>query len=139
MPIRNCPLTCRPGGYYSAYLPIRIINPHTKKSQRTLALIDTGADECVIPSRLAEILGHKLEAGDAKPVSTGNDRAIAYSHTTTIKIYHPVTGVLIDTIANTPIDFMPVETVLLGVKSFLSNYRLIIDYPAQNFSLIKAK
>jgi hypothetical protein len=34
---------------------------------------------------------------------------------------------------------MPVETVLLGVKSFLSNYRLIIDYPAQNFSLIKAK
>ncbi len=135
MPIKNCPFTYCDGGFYRAFLPIKIINPHTANSQKTYGLIDTGADECAVPDLMAPILGHNLNSGTMKIIGTGNGEAVAYSHTTTIQIFHPLTGDLIDTIENTPIDFMPVRIVLLGVKSFLSRFKLTMDYPKKVFSL----
>jgi hypothetical protein len=41
-------------------LPIRITNPDTGLSVRSWGLIDTGADDCAFPARLATILGHNL-------------------------------------------------------------------------------
>ncbi len=42
---------------------IKVTNPQTEQSVITLAIIDTGADECVFPAMTATKLGHKLESG----------------------------------------------------------------------------
>lgn len=44
------------------WLPVKIINPHTKQSISLYGLIDTGADECAIPAQFAPTIGHNLQA-----------------------------------------------------------------------------
>lgn len=113
------------------WLPITIINPHAKRRVKVLGLIDTGADECALPARYAAILGHNLESGTVKEVNTGNGTTLAYSHTVKIELQD-------FTVQETLIDFMPnLHTVLLGTKSFLSNFILTVDYPRKLFSLQK--
>lgn len=113
------------------WLPVTAINPYNNKRIKIFGLIDTGADECALPARYASILGHNLEAGFIKEINTGNGKTTAYSHTVRIEI----SGF---TIQDTLIDFMPnLYVPLLGVKSFLSNFILTIDYPRQIFSLRK--
>ncbi|MBI4697347.1 MAG: hypothetical protein HY758_00095 [Nitrospirae bacterium] len=136
MPIRNCPLTLCGNGIYRPILPICIINPHEGKQLFTYGIIDTGADECAIPAAMADMLGHNLQSGKSKIISTGNGETIAFSHTTKFEIYHPVTNKLLYTLADTPIDFMPnLPVVLLGVNNFLNNFVLHINYPKKIFSI----
>lgn len=137
MPIRDCPFTDCGNEVHRPILPIRIINPHTKKGFRTFGLIDTGADDCAVPAELAPLLGHNLQAGLTKTISTGNGDTLAYAHTTRFEIYHPLSGELLYTINDTPIDFMPnLHVVLLGVNSFLGGFILDIHYPARRFSIM---
>ena len=138
MPIRDCPfiIDSAMGDIPRAILPIQITNPHTGLSIKTNGLIDTGADECSIPAMYADLLGHNLKAVAPKDIGTGNGIAHAFPHTTRFDIYRPQTSELLYTIADTPVDFMPnLEVVLLGVKKFLSNFILHVDYPAQTFSI----
>jgi len=87
MPIRNYPFSItRPGDIARPYLPVTIINPDTNKQIRAFGLIDTGADECAFPASFASILGHNLQAGQQKRISTGNGLTIAYGHTARIRI-----------------------------------------------------
>lgn len=119
----------RPGDTARPYLPITIINPENKKELNVFALIDTGADECAFPASFADVLGHNLQAGFQKNVSTGNGMTAAYSHTVCIKAFNFLTK-------DVKIDFMPnLHIPLLGVKSFLSNFILTVDYPKLVFSL----
>jgi predicted aspartyl protease len=93
------------------------------------ALIDTGADECAFPASFALPLGHNLQAGPQKRISTGNGITMAYGHTIRMKILEFSTE-------NVLIDFMPnLHIPLLGVKSFLNNFTLKIDYPHKVFSI----
>jgi len=111
------------------WLPVVIKNPHTNKELEVYGLIDTGADECALPAQYALLLEHNLQAGYPKEVNTGNGKTLAYSHTICLTI-----GDFI--IKDVLIDFMPnLYVPLLGVKSFLSNFIVIIDYPNSNFSL----
>jgi hypothetical protein len=136
MPIRDCPFTDCGNGIYRPILPVRIINPHTMKRYRTFGIIDTGADDCAVPAVYAPLLGHDLQAGKQKIISTGNGETIAYAHTTRFEIFHPLTGELLHTIDDTPIDFMPnLRIVLFGANSFLSRFILTIDYPERTFSI----
>ncbi|MBI4682583.1 MAG: hypothetical protein HY757_05730 [Nitrospirae bacterium] len=136
MPISNCPLTLCSNGIYRPILPICIINPHTSKQLKTYGLIDTGADECAVPASMADLLGHNLQSGQSKIISTGNGETIAFSHTTSFEVYHPSTNKLLYTLADTPIDFMPnLPVVLLGVNNFLNKFILNIDYPKKTFSI----
>ncbi|MFQ5779194.1 MAG: retropepsin-like aspartic protease [Nitrospiria bacterium] len=130
MPIRNHPFSItRPGDVPRPYLPITIINPDTEKRLKVIALIDTGADECALPASFAPILGHHLEAGQAKKINTGNGVTIAYAHTLRIEIKGFTTQDVL-------IDFMPnLYIPLLGVKSFLGHFILTINYPKKIFSL----
>ncbi|PIZ15434.1 hypothetical protein COY52_09835 [Candidatus Desantisbacteria bacterium CG_4_10_14_0_8_um_filter_48_22] len=113
------------------WLPVTIINPHAGKKIKILGLIDTGADECALPSYYASILGHSLKSGFKKVINTGNGRTIAYSHTVKIIVGNFV-------IQKTLIDFMPKLSVpLLGMKSFLANFVLTIDYRRQILTLRK--
>jgi len=112
-------------------LEVEIRNPHTQKSISVLALVDTGADECAMPAELADMLGHNLTKGKPKNIRTGSGLSASYSHTVDIKI----DGF---TVSNVLIDFMPnLHIPLLGVKSFLGNFILTVDYPKETFTLIK--
>jgi predicted aspartyl protease len=111
------------------WLPVVIINPHNNRKIKVLGLIDTGADECALPARFAALLGHTLEAGFVKEINTGNGITTAYSHTVKVEIRG-------FELQETLIDFMPnLHVPLLGVKSFLSNFKLVIDYPHKTFSI----
>jgi len=130
MPIRDYPLsTIRPGSIAKPYLPVIVANPANNKQIRLLGLIDTGADERALPASFASLLGHNLQAGQQKTVSTGNGDTVAYGHTTRLTIQGFVTNDVL-------VDFMPNLSVpLLGVRNFLSNFVLTIDYPNNTFSL----
>lgn len=115
------------------WLPVTIINPDTNQKVKVYGLIDTGADECAFPANFAVLLGHNLQGGYPKEISTENGITLAYSHTVKIEVANFVTQDIL-------IDFMPnLHIPLLGVKSFLSNFLLTIDYPGQTFSLKKKK
>jgi len=130
MPIRNYPFSIiRPGDAARPYLPVIILNPATEKRISVYALIDTGADECAFPASFAPLLGHNLQEGQQKKINTGNGITVAYGHTTKIEIERFVTQEVI-------VDFMPNLSIpLLGVKSFLGNFILTIDYPGKTYSL----
>ncbi len=130
MPVRDYPFSVvSPGDIARPYLPVTIINPDTGKELRVYALIDTGADECAFPASFASVLGHNLQAGQLRRISTGNGITVAYSHTTRLAIEDFSTQDVL-------VDFMPNLSIpLLGVKSFLSNFILTVDYPNRIFSL----
>jgi len=130
MAIRNYPFSIiRSGDISRPYLPVTILNPDTNMEIKVYALVDTGADECAFPASFAPLLGHNLQAGQMKRVHTGNGITIAYSHTSRIIIEGFSTQDVL-------VDFMPnLNIPLLGVKSFLGNFILTIDYPNKLFSL----
>src|SRR4030042_591404 len=131
MPAREYPFyAARPGDLPRPYLPVRVSNPESAKELRAYALIDTGADECAFPASFASLLGHNLQEGQTRRISTGNGVTIAYSHTTQIIVESFSTQDVL-------VDFMPnLNIPLLGVKSFLSNFILTVDYPNRVFSLM---
>ena len=131
MLVENYPfIVTRPGDIARPYLPITIINPENQKEINVYALIDTGADECALPASFASPLGHNLQAGPQKKISTGNGITIAYGHTVCIKTFGFSTE-------NVLIDFMPnLHIPLLGAKSFLNNFTFKIDYPNKVFSIL---
>jgi len=131
MLVEEYPFTSvRPGDAARPYLPVTIINPENGKQLNFFALIDTGADECAFPASFAAPLGHNLQHGYQKKISTGNGITMAYGHTVNIKTFN-------FTVQNVIIDFMPnLYIPLLGVKSFLSNFTIKIDYPGKYFSII---
>ncbi|GBD96652.1 MAG TPA: hypothetical protein ENG83_10920 [Nitrospirae bacterium] len=137
MPITDFPFLClRKNDVERPWLPVRITNPHTRKHIDTYGLIDTGADDCTMPAFLTEQLGHKLENGTAKPVHTAGGLTTAYSHTTTIEIFDIKQNKVIYSIPDKSIDFSEgLNIVLLGVRSFLDNFTLKINYPKRCFSI----
>ena len=128
-------------------LPIVIKNMNTGDSIFAWGLIDTGADSCAIPAKYAKILGHRLKPGAKINIGTGNGSTCAYAHSTEIDIlsvdnhgHIDVTPDKLFSIPQTKIHYMPrLDTILLGVNDFLSNFILIIDYPAKSFSLTHKK
>jgi len=132
MDLRRVPFSrISPDDISRPWLRIAIVNPHSGKRIRIAGIIDTGADECALPASYAAMIGHNLQAGASKEINTGNGVTVAYSHTVRIEIGSYQIG-------DTLIDFMPnLYVPLLGVKSFLSNFILTINYPEKIFSLEK--
>jgi hypothetical protein len=123
---------------------IRVTNPHTNTKVVIQALVDTGADSCAFPADIAGQLGHNLESVPAKPVFTASGQTEAFAHTSCVDILQmrpdglPGDKVLY-TIDDTPIDFIRgCDDFLLGVRDFLDEFVLTIDYPRQRFSIRKA-
>lgn len=118
------------------FLAIKIINPETEQFIKTFGLIDTGADECALPAFLATRLGHNLQDGELNEIQTGNGLTTAYRHTTKIEIYNINDDSTLYSTNHILIDFMPnLHCCLLGVRNFLSNFTLEIDYSNQLFRL----
>lgn len=132
MDIKNYPFQkLNPDDIPRPWLPIIIKNPHTGKEQPVYGLIDTGADECAVPAGYAPLLGHDLLKGNQKTINTGNGETIAYAHTLCFKFDNvEISDVLIDFLPN-------LKVVLLGARSFLSNFILTVDYGNSTFSFKK--
>lgn len=125
------------------FLLIKLTNPHNPDAKPliTWGLIDTGAEECAISSSYAEILKHSQEKGKEKPILTGSGKVNGYSHTATIEILNKITMDPLHTLEKVTIDFVPSfpeGIMVLGVKSFLSNFTLTLKYDSepQEFSLL---
>lgn len=161
MPIRNSPfLLVVPQakgkvmivpGQGRPMLWIRVSNPKLPKSPQvvTLAIVDTGADDCLFPADTAVAVGHVLKSVLPKTISGINSATVAYPHTSRIEILAtlanggPSTNALY-TIKNTLVDFMESGNnqkvpFLLGTKSFLSKFVVTIDYPNSRFSIRRPK
>ena len=111
------------------YLNIVLRNPVTGAALKTYGLIDTGADECAFPAWMGKSLGHNLEAGLPKIVTTASGHATTYAHSTIIEI----PGFCTETVM---VDYSPsLGICLLGVNRFLSNFILVVNYSKQYFSL----
>ena len=132
MPVKDTPFySVIPGQPKRPYLRVEFINPHNGGVLKTYALIDTGADECVLPATFAQMLGHDLTKGTVYPISSANGQGVGYRHTTQITIPSFATQECM-------IGFLPgLTTPLLGVRSFLCNFTLTINYPGKTFSLRK--
>lgn len=137
MPIKNFPFLCIPkDDFPRPWLAIRLINSHTGLFIDTFGLVDTGADNCAVPAFFAEELGHTLKKGLPKTVRTAGGLTTAYSHRTQVEIYDIRTKKCVYAIKETSIDFMPnLHCVLLGVKDFLAQFELHINYPKFIFSI----
>jgi len=117
----------------ASYLPARITNPETGLSVVNYALVDTGADNCVIPKSIAVALGHNFDGQDVRSAKTQgvSGSTPVYMHTFDLelltadraKVFFSVSNVLISCVA-------PEIPVLLGVADCLKRFTLTVNYPA---------
>lgn len=125
-------------------LPLRIINPHSGLSIRTWGVIDTGAKTTLIPKGIADDLKHDWQKGVAVKGPTAGGELRAYQHTFEIDVLGMDVqgkvdeGIVEAVIPRQQIPVADFQMVLVGVKEFLRNYILEIDYPQRVFSLRKA-
>ena len=119
-------------GISRPYLPVTYENPNTRQVVRVLALVDTGADECALPSGFASVMGYELLKGESRSIMTGNGITTAYRHTLVLRIYDLH-------LEDVSVDFLSgLTTPLLGVRSFLYKFTLKIDYPNREFAFFDA-
>jgi predicted aspartyl protease len=122
------------------YLPIRLSNPDAGISTDIeMALVDTGADSCVIPGSLADALGHNLKHKTIKPSPTlgiNGTHVDTYGHTFRLELLGPDAETVVWSNDNAVIDCIDAEVpILLGTKDFLAGFKITIDYPAQKVVL----
>jgi len=147
MPIKDYPLTQVAAGLARPMVWIRLFNPATKRAVIALALVDTGADDCVFPAKVAIQLGYKPKAVISQRIKTASGTVRVGIHK-----YRPRVDILemrpdgmpgqkvLHTIRNTPINFITrCEDFLLGTRNFLSAFVVTINYPGQVFSIRKPK
>lgn len=134
MPLRDYPFKAQ-GRSLKPILPIEIINPDSGDTYKTHGIRDTGADICVLSADIAKELGHNLEKGKLHEADGVGTDIKAYLHTTTIRMLG-FDDIEFHCIENTKIAYVEnFDHVILGVKGFLDNFCLKIDYPNSRFSI----
>lgn len=137
MPIRNFPfLRFNPEEPARPWLPVKIINPKSKKAIITYGLVDTGADKCAIPDNFAESIGFKLTAGRKVTADCASGTAIGYLHTTNLEILDYDKTNMLTKVREARIEYTEgLPCVVLGTLGFLDKFTLKIDYPNKTFSI----
>ena len=145
MPIKDYRFTSVSSDPPRPMLWIRLSNPATNLRIIALAIVDTGADDCVFPAQAAIQLGHKLNMGTRKTIKTAGGQSYAFAHTSRIDILETLpngmfSSKILYTISDTPVDFVDgCGAFLLGRGKFLNKFVLTIDGPQQRFSIRKPK
>ena len=123
-------------------IPIIIKSPLTRASIPVLALIDTGADNCLFPKHVPIRLGHTLN--DRHGVSTGigygvEEKGImTWSHPLVIGLADPTDySVVAKNMRQRMIECTDSDTtpVLLGTSNFLRYFKLTVDYKKKTVRL----
>ncbi|MBW8000846.1 MAG: hypothetical protein FVQ80_02335 [Planctomycetes bacterium] len=131
---------------FAPYLTCQFVNPDTGDRATDLALVDTGANGCVVSMEFAKHLGHNIKKGRWGHIWTASDQVTSWKHTFTIHIYAMQTRgsneIFVDkndivlTLENIEVDVLECDTPnLLGVRDFLENYTLTANYPQKTFSI----
>lgn len=145
MPIKDYPFTSVSSGPPRPMLWIRLTNPTTNLRIIALAIVDTGADDCVFPAQAAIQLGHKLNLGTRKTIKTAGGQSYVFAHTSSVDLLETLpngmfSSKILYTIRDTPVDFLDgCGAFLLGRGKFLNKFVLTIDGPQQRFSIRKPK
>ena len=121
---------------YRPLLPIVIINPINNQQLALFALADTGADDCLFPKFIAAQLGHELKCDKAIFSSNqgiGESKVDLWKHPFKIHLLDPTRKAVVwkskdCLIGCTDHDNVP---VLLGVATFLSNFRITFNYQSK--------
>lgn len=74
------------------FIPIRVTNPATHTSVSIMALVDTGADKCVMPENVVTRTGHNLKGNGVQIESSMGVMGSSlncYKHTMIIEIISP--------------------------------------------------
>jgi hypothetical protein len=115
-------------------IPIIIKSPLTRTSIPVLALIDTGADNCLFPRHIPTSLGHTLKDKGA-PIALGHGveeiGIMTWSHPLVIGLADPKNyNVVAKNMRQRMIDCTDSDTtpVLLGTSNFLRHFKLTVDY-----------
>lgn len=77
------------GGVYRPLVPVMACNPIDKKEQLIWAILDTGADACILPKGIAEITGHNLKGDGVQQninQGVGESKVSAWKHTFVLKL-----------------------------------------------------
>jgi hypothetical protein len=123
------------GSIAGPYLPVTIINPVTEAGTIWNCLIDTGADQGVFGRFLAESLGHNLKGDGVKSSITSGveGREInTWCHSFKLQLLHPTNkSTVIWQSRKQLIECLEHDNCpqILGVKDFLNNFKITIDYP----------
>lgn len=138
MPIENFPLLRRGiDAPYQPLLRLRIVNPDNGFDLQLYGLIDTGADECSLPGWCASKLGYELKAVQPKEVLGVGGSGEAYPHTCIIEV-QDLSGSIVMSLGPCEFDFVDQwaeSMAVIGVKNFLKDFVLTIDYPQKRFSI----
>lgn len=115
-------------GCYRPVIPVKLTNPATGQSLPVLAWIDSGADSCIFPSNMAEIIGHNLTKGDKiEPRGYGSTNIPAYLHTNNLLLVDGF-GTRSEWRSSTYFSAGIEGHGLLGLKGFFSHFKVDIDY-----------
>lgn len=123
------------------YLPLVVSNPYEEDETMMIwGLVDTGADSSLFPASLATDLKHDLKGDGVKSslnVGIEQNSITVYSHTFKLQLLAPDRKKVVWTSDEAEIECSETEPpVLIGVKNFLKDFKLIVDYPNQEFQLV---
>lgn len=126
-----------PVGPDGPFLPITFINPDTGRSFQWDCLIDTGAATCLFTADLAEATGHDLDGESVSPdyrVGVELTRVTVWMHSFRLQLMHPTRPDRFVWESDTTLMACGAHTQvpqILGVRDFLKNFHVGIDYPNQ--------
>ncbi len=116
-----------------AYRPIAPLTLyHGAKKISVLALVDTGADECLFPGEFATILGHNLTKGKPRTFTGIGGAITAYLHQTDIRLGSHKARINI----YYSDDWNKLGFGLLGQNGFLIKFDALFSRRDKEFSLI---
>jgi len=119
-------------------IPIRITNTNDGNQIDCYALIDTGADGNLFTKKLATDLGHNFQGdGVISSVNSGiGGSSDVYKHSFSIGVFSEDLKNIVWTSNPCLTDCIDAEIpLLLGVKGFLENFELTINYQKNTISL----
>jgi len=113
-----------------AYRPVlNVILKYKNKTRTTPALVDSGADKCIFPTPVGELIG--LDVHSVEPEYSGGIDAIkvpVYCHDITIVIRNNPINVRCGFIDKLPIG-------LLGQEGFFDQYKITFFYKEKYFDI----
>ena len=127
------------GEFPRLQLPVRLTNPFTGKKLTVNALVDTGAQVCVVDWHIAAALGHLHAHPDVKeaPVHAVGATTQAKIHTFDIELRDPKQpDRILFRAPNLKVQCLKSPfPCILGVRGFLEHFDIRIRYPQRTATL----
>ncbi|WP_299519527.1 hypothetical protein [Winogradskyella sp.] len=134
------PFTDIGNGHHRPYLPIIILNPKTGQNCITRAILDTGADDCMMPLMVHQRAGFKVDKTkkpDGQVSGIAGKKIDAWKKTMIIQLLDKDRKVVVKTTKPIKVDCVMINQTppLLGTKTFLHDIKVTLDYPKKTFTL----